>query len=152
MNTNNSLKIEKITAENISPLAKLMTALWTDCSYEDEFESCKNILNSETEICFLVKEQDEYIAFIHLTVRYDYVEGSESSPTTYLEAIYVQPNFRYLGVGKSLIDFGEEWGKQKGCKQFASDTELSNLSSIEFHKKNGFREANRIVCFIKDIE
>lgn len=68
-----------------------------------------------------------------------------------VEGMYVKENYRHLGIGKNMIQMAMGWGQQKGCKQLASDTELSNTASIEFHTKNGFSEANRIVCFIKDI-
>ena len=54
-------------------------------------------------------------------------------------------------IAKKLVELGENWGKEKGCTQYASDTEITNQQSIAFHKKVGFSEANRLVCFIKDI-
>ena len=99
----------------------------------------------------MAKDQDNYIGFIHSTLRTDYVEGSDASPTAYIEALYVKEKYRKHGTAKQLLFFSEEWAKKKGCKQLASDTELHNIASIEFHKKNEFNEVNRIVCFIKDL-
>ena len=45
----------------------------------------------------------------------------------------------------------ENWAKTKGCSEFASDCELSNLQSLHFHLSMGFEEANRIVCFTKKL-
>jgi len=57
--------------------------LWGDCDLEEEYEHYKNAINSGTEICFLVKEQNIYIAFIHLSIRNDYVEGADELPVAY---------------------------------------------------------------------
>ena len=43
-----------------------------------------------------------------------------------------------------------EMGK-KGCSEFASDCGPANEDSLKFLKALGFEEANRIICFRKDI-
>lgn len=143
--------IEPISKDNLTNLAKLFLELWEGSDFNEELENCKQILSSESETCFLIKEKDRYLAFIHLTIRSDYVEGSSHSPTAYIEGIFVKEDFRYLGFSKQLLKLAEEWSKQKKCTQLASDTELTNFSSIDFHKKVGFKEVSRIVCFIKDL-
>ena len=83
--------------------------------------------------------------------RFDYVEGTKSSPVGYLEGIFVEENFRNKGYAKELLNACENWAKDKGCKEFASDCELDNLTSLKFHLSMGFDEANRIICFKKEL-
>ena len=45
----------------------------------------------------------------------------------------------------------EKWAKEQGCTEFASDCELENEDSLRFHLKMGFKEANRIICFAKNL-
>jgi aminoglycoside 6'-N-acetyltransferase I len=151
MDSDNHFETESISAENLAPLAELMTTLWADCSLEEALKDCEEILHSEDNACFLIKNREKYISFIHLALRHDYVEGSESSPTAYIEGMYVKSKYRNLGIGQKLITLAEDWSKQKACNQLASDTELNNVDSIKFHKKSGFVEVNRIVCFIKSL-
>ncbi len=103
------------------------------------------------EQAFIYKLNNEYIGFINLSIRTDYVEGSNSSPVGFVEGIYVKPEYRNKGIAKKLIIKGEEWAKSKGCTQIGSDIEMDNDISYKFHQKVGFNEANRIICFIKDI-
>ncbi|GAB3524329.1 GNAT family N-acetyltransferase [Emticicia fontis] len=145
------MKIEIIAEENLKPLIDLVLELWPDCSFEEEFENYRSIIGTENEICYLVKDHGKYIAFIHVGTRSDYVEGSIESPVAYIEGVYVKPEFQKKGIARELINTAKNWAKEKGFKQIASDTELSNTSSIDFHKKLGFTEVDRIVCFIKDL-
>lgn len=145
------MKIEKISTTNLEPLTNLMLELWPECSFNEEFTNCQRILQTPTETCFLAKDQNNYMAFIQLSLRTEYVEGSTTSPVGYVEGIYVQPEFQRSGIGRKLIARGEKWARKKGCTQFASDAELHNHDSIWFHKKTGFKEVNRIVSFIKEI-
>ncbi len=145
------MKIEKISTTNLEPLTYLKLELWPECSFDEEYANCQRILQTPAETCYLIKEQDNYIAFIQLSLRTNYVEGANSSPVAYVEGIYVQPEFQRSGIGKKLIARGEKWARKKGCTQFASDAELHNDDSIWFHKKTGFKEVSRIVSFIKEI-
>lgn len=146
-----NFEVEIISKDNLKNLVNLFLELWTDCDYNEELEDCKKILSSENETCFLVKTKKVYIAFIYVSIRSDYVEGSSHSPTAYIEGIFVQENYRNIGLSRHLLKHVEEWAKHKNCEQLASDTELNNSTSIEFHKKVGFDEVNRIVCFIKNL-
>lgn len=50
-----------------------------------------------------------------------------------------------------LVIACETWAKERGCRKFASDCELSNTQSPAFHLRAGFQEANRIICFTKKL-
>lgn len=45
----------------------------------------------------------------------------------------------------------QNWAKEQGCVEFASDCELTNEESLRFHLNMGFEEANRIICFTKKL-
>lgn len=145
------MEIEQLSADNLTHLTGLVLELWDDCKFEEEFEDYKKIIGSENEICYLCKTQEGYIGFLHVSSRNDYVEGATDFPVAYVEAIYVKPVYQKEGIGKKLMGFAENWAKQKGYIQLASDTNLTNTASIDFHKKIGFSETERIVCFIKDL-
>ena len=60
-------------------------------------------------------------------------------------------NYRNKGIATQLLQHCELWSKENACTEFASDCEISNAESYVFHMKFGFQEANRIICFKKDI-
>jgi aminoglycoside 6'-N-acetyltransferase I len=79
------------------------------------------------------------------------VEGTETSPVGYLEGIYVTESARNRGIARQLLAECENWAREQGCREFASDCELGNTVSLEFHLSLGFREVNRIICFAKKL-
>jgi aminoglycoside 6'-N-acetyltransferase I len=145
------MQIEKLSAANLKELTHLVIKLWPDCSFEEEYPFYEGIIGDENQACFLIKDAATYAAFIHVTLRFDYVEGADSSPVGYIEGLYVKPEYRKNGFGKTLVDVAEQWAKEKGCREIASDAEITNEASIQFHQQAGFSEANRIVCFIKQL-
>ena len=108
------------------------------------------ILQDDSNV-FLAYQNDEAIGFAQCQLRYDYVEGTSSSPVGYLEGLFVKKEFRKQGFAKKLVVDCENWSKEKGCREFASDCELENEQSLAMHLKLGFVEANRIICFKKDL-
>jgi aminoglycoside 6'-N-acetyltransferase I len=145
------MQIKELTSENAESLAHLFVELWPECTFETEFEYCKQILEKDDQTAFLVNEKGEYIAFAYLSLRNDFVEGATSYPIAYLEGIYVKESYRKTGLASKLIQRAEQWAEEKGSSQLASDVEINNEQSIQFHKKSGFLEENRIVCFVKTI-
>lgn len=145
------MDIESLSTHTINAVVELVLELWPECLLDEELENYARILDSSNDACYLATVEGNYVAFILLSIRHDYVEGSADSPVAYIEGIYVKPDYRKQDIAKKLIRVAEDWAKQKEVKQIASDTEITNLASIDFHKKSGFHEVERIVCFIKDL-
>ena len=107
---------------------------------------------AKPDAAFLLAYAEETAAgFAQCQLRHDYVEGTDSSPVGYLEGIYVADGYRKQGVARELLSACESWAKAKGCSEFASDCELDNVQSLQFHLNVGFEEANRIICFTKKL-
>ena len=116
----------------------------------------------EDGMLFLAYDGENAIGFAQCQLRRDYVEGTNSSPVGYLEGtnsspvgylegIYVAEGYRKRGIARELLSACEKWAKEKGCWEFASDCELTNTQSLQFHLNVGFEEANRIICFTKKL-
>jgi len=145
------LEVTQVTEADLEPWTRLGILLWPDNSFHDLFEEFSEILEGERETAFVCRAGQEYVGFIHVSLRFDYVEGSSSSPVGFVEGIYVKEPYRKRGIAKKLVAHGEIWAKAQGCREMGSDIEQDNMASYDFHRNIGFREANRLICFIKDI-
>ena len=124
--------------------AELCTALWPHHTVESWVQR-RDAGKAPHE--YLYVDGEEAVAFLSLSLRFDYVEGTDSSPVGYVEGIYVKPNCRGKGIARELIVYAKDWARERGCVELASDCEISNEDSRVFHKGVGFQEANVIVCF-----
>lgn len=141
----------KATMNNCNLLATLAINMWQNHTIEELEDEFRNIIQNKDSAIFLLEEDEQNIGFAQCQLRYDYVEGTNSSPVGYLEGIYVKDAYRGQGYAKQLLNECERWARKQGCKQFASDCELDNETSLAFHLKVGFTEANRIICFTKEL-
>ena len=143
--------IKRAETKDAETLAGLAVQMWTKHTPDDLAEEFREILKNDEAACFIRYSDGRAIAFAQCQLRHDYVEGTDSSPVGYLEGVFVAEGYRRNGCAAELLAACEAWAKDKGCTEFASDCELDNEDSLKFHLSVGFEEANRIICFRKDI-
>lgn len=145
------MDINRAGLEEVSCLAKLAVLLWPKHQAEALEQEIALLMAESKAAFFLAREGELPTGFAQCALRHDYVEGTSTSPVGYLEGIYVLEEHRRGGVAAGLLSACENWARQQGCREFASDCELHNEQSHRFHLTTGFEEANRIICFTKKL-
>lgn len=85
--------------------------------------------------------------FLELSIR-EYAEGC-TGPTPYVESWYADDDVRGAGVGRALVEAAEQWARERGYRELASDALLDNEASHRAHRAVGFEVVERIVVFRK---
>lgn len=145
------MNIRRAEAADLDIITALALELWPDHDYDELWQEMADIMSSPEAAFFLLETDGDAKGFAQCQLRHDYVEGTETSPVGYLEGIYVSPVLRGRGGAKALLRACESWAASWGCTEFASDCELDNTASLEFHLKMGFEEASRNIHFAKKI-
>jgi len=146
-----TISIYRVNLFEVNLVAELQCMLWPGHTLEEMQREVIKALNSPDVALFIARIDTIPVGFAECRLRQDYVEGAHTSPVGYLEGLFVRPEDRRQGVALKLTQQCEQWAKSQGCLEFASDCELANTESIEFHSKAGFSKANRIVCFVKSL-
>ena len=136
-------------AEDASRLAELVGIVWPEHSAEELTEIVGEYIGSDESAVFYECVGAQAVGVALCALRHDYVEGCGTSPVGYLEGVTVREAFRDRGIARGLVAECEQWAREKGCTEFASDCELTNTASLRFHLAVGFSEENRIICFKK---
>ncbi|HRX58372.1 MAG TPA: GNAT family N-acetyltransferase [Eubacteriales bacterium] len=143
--------IRKASNQDITAISELALKLWPYRSRQELKDEFTAVISSENSAVFLSEIGSKAVGFAQCQLRNDYVEGTRSNPVGYLEGIFVEKENRHCGIARELLRYCEQWARSMGCTEFASDCELNNEDSFNFHRKVGFAEANRIICFIKKL-
>ncbi|WP_339199314.1 aminoglycoside 6'-N-acetyltransferase [Solibacillus sp. FSL R5-0449] len=143
--------INEATLNQASAAARLALLLWPGNNLHEFVQNMEDVITNLNSTVFLAFNDEKPIGFAQCQLRFDYVEGTHSSPVGYLEGLYVEEPYRRQHFAQQLVQACEQWAKSKGCTEFASDCELSNVESLNVHLKLGFTEANRIICFTKKL-
>lgn len=89
--------------------------------------------------------------FIELNIR-SFAEGSRNKGVPFIEAWYVDPQYRGADWGGKLVGAAEQWALGRGYTEIASDTQVGNTSGQAAHVALGFKEVERVVCYLKDLK
>lgn len=137
---------------DILAVAELMLKLYGgDNTFDGLCKECIDLLKSVGDVIFVACHGERVVGFSHCSLRKDYVEGTRGGTVGYLEGVFVLPEYRFRGAAKTLVNMCENWAREKGSSEFASDCEFGNEDSYHFHLNVGFKETNRIICFIKEL-
>ncbi len=154
-----AITVSEVTQADLGEWVSLALQLWPDeegspQKAQTEMEAeLLGILQSPRDTGLLVRAADgQAIGFVNLSLCYDYVPGANHFPVAYVEGIYVADSNRRKGVGLVLLKQAEAWALAHGCTQMGSDVLIENEQSCQFHTQVGFKEVERVVCFIKDME
>lgn len=145
------MKVEYATMSNQEALVQLMHELWPDAPIDELRMEVKLGILSKKMHYFLASSEKEVIGFCQLSFRHDYVPGATTSPTAYVEGLYVIETERDKGVASRLIEAASTFAARHGCIELASDTELENEDSQRFHEKIGFKEVERVITYMKKL-
>lgn len=147
------MRIVPAGPEHLPQWAALRYALWSWDSIDDHAQEARSLYlaGHPDRVAFVALDADKVVGFAEAGLRRDYVEGCETSPVTFLEGIYVAPAARKTGIARALADVVADWGRARGCTEFASNALLDNTASHAFHAALGFVETERVVFFRKDL-
>ena len=144
-----SFTIRRATQADKPEWIRMRQGLWPDAPLEYLNFDLDELLADDDAAVFVASNADgRLVAFIEAGLR-GYGEGCETSPVGYIEAWYVDPHLRGQKLGRELVRIAEQWARDKGCTEMASDTWLENDISIAAHLRMGYAEAERLVHFVK---
>ena len=147
-----NFQIRAATPRDDGDWTRLRAALWPDCS-ADRLEVERVLYQrSPGVVALAIDEQGHAFGFAEVSIRREHVSGSRSDVVPYLEGWFVDSSRRGQGIGRSLIEFVCDWARGQGYTEIASDAEVENVPSQFAHRQLGFREVDRSVSFIKDLD
>ncbi len=145
--------IREAAEKDVQQWSEMRTALWPETEDGHIAEINEYFYGSSTDVVmvYIAEVGLEIVGFLELNIR-NFAEGSRSPKLPYVEGWYIKPEHQGNGYGKLLMRKAEQWAISQGYSELASDTEIDNHRSIALHKRLGFSEIERVVCFIKELK
>lgn len=132
----------------------LRELLWPESTREDHAAEMDRVAEDPFRFGQFVArdEAGARLGFAEVSLRTDYVNGTESSPVAFIEGLFVLPHARRRGVAGALMAEIVAWGRARGCSELASDALLDNTGSHAMHAALGFTETERVIFFRRALD
>ena len=82
--------IYKATETDIPAVVEMAMMLWEGNTAEKFSEDFAKLIRSDKGAVFIATVENRVVGFAQVQLRYDYVEGTGSSPVGYLEAVFIR--------------------------------------------------------------
>jgi aminoglycoside 6'-N-acetyltransferase I len=144
--------VRPLREPDLNDWLRLRKQLWDATSDADHRREMVDIVNHPDSQFVLVAahETGRLIGFLEVSIR-PFVEDCETDHVGYLEGWYVEPDVRGRGIGRELVRIAENWAREKGCEEMASDAEIGNELSLLVHLGLGYNETSRLVHLRKEL-
>jgi len=141
--------IRKATLEDAKDLDSLLTKL---INYERKFSSnvsenievkgfYKNILKRDNQAIFAASCEEKVIGFIYIYEKI--LDETFINKEAFIDAFFVEEEYRNKGIGKSLINEAIAWAKERNIKYIDIDVMSENIKTINIYNNIGFNEIKK---------
>jgi len=144
------IQIRRINQADKAEWLRMRKGVWPEAPNEYLDYDMDDVLSSDKYVVFFALVDGVPVGMIEARLR-ESAEGCFSTPVGYIEAWFVDEKLRGKGVAGILTNAAENWAREKGCSDMASDTWLENAASIRAHAKLGYAEVERLVHFVKSL-
>ncbi len=131
----------------------LRAAMWPEDSADSHAEEIRRFFREEWHLpsaAFLAEQDGTAVGFVEVSIR-PYAEECYSGNVGSVEGWFVIPEERRRGVGAALVAVAENWARDQGCMEMASDAALDNRISAQAHAALGYAQVAEVRCFRKDL-
>lgn len=142
------ITLRRVMQEDKAEWFRMRKGIWPDVPDNYMTFDMDRLLANVDYFVIFACDGDRPIGLTEAGIR-DYGEGCETSPVGYLEGWFVQEEYRGKRIAGIMTQAAENWMREKGCTEVASDTWLDNEPSIRAHVNMGYHEVERLVHFVK---
>ena len=143
--------IKKATMNNIRKANELLTRLIIDeKKYDDNInEKCvvrefyERIINDDNSCIYFAIANKTIVGYIYGFIQNN--GGTYIDMVAQLDAMYVDIDYRKLGIGNALINEFKKWAKDKGAKYIEVKVCNKNNEAISLYHRNNFHEVKTIM-------
>lgn len=150
--TRQNFIVRPLRENDIGEWLRLRKMLWDGLSDEEHKAEMMDIYeHTETQLVLVADVGEGALGgFLEASIR-PFVEDCHSDHVGYLEGWFVESESRRQGIGRQLVSEAENWARQRGAIEMASDAEIGNEMSLKAHQNLGYQETSRLVHLRKDL-
>ena len=156
-------RVRPATKSDRNELVAMRMLLWPDSSPDEQLHEVDRALSKGMSgtlpgivlVAELTNEpasqssNQSLIGFLEAGLR-SHADGCDTAqPVGFVEGWFVREEHRNQGVGRRMMGVLEDWAREQGCIELASDALITEEGSLRAHSALGFEVVDRCVHFRK---
>jgi aminoglycoside 6'-N-acetyltransferase I len=135
-------------------ISRMRAALWPASSADEHAAELQPILDGTVSfpfplVNFVAETSTQLVGFLEVDLR-SHADGCDPFHAAgFIEGWFVDPGWRGQGIGRKLLTAAEDWARNQGCREMASDTWIDNELSQRVHEAAGYSVVDRCVHYRK---
>ncbi len=134
----------KALMKDAKNLDNLLTKLIQDeRQYDDSIDEnfivtdfYQNYIQDNTKFLYLAEDNKEIIGYIY---GYFNKDVTTNDKVAYLDALFIDSNYRHQGIANKLIDEFKKWTKENNCTSMEVNVCSNNIKAKNLYIKNNFQ-------------
>lgn len=143
--------IRRVTPADRTEWLRMRRLLWPTADPASMAAELDSIMNDPmTPVFVAVREGGGLCGLLEAGTR-PYADGCDTTPVGYIEGWYVDEDVRGIGIGRALVAEAEDWARERGLHEMASDTAVTNTAGFKAHLSLGYKEMEHLIHFAKNL-
>ena len=146
-------RIRPLADGDLSEWLRLRQLLWDQSTVDEHRSEMVGIIENAGSQFVTVADlgSGRLAGFLEASIR-PQAEDCDTENVGYLEGWFVDEPYRQQGIGRRMVEAAENWARQRGCSEMASDAEINNTISQQAHNRLGYEETSRLVHLRKELK
>jgi aminoglycoside 6'-N-acetyltransferase I len=125
--------------------------LWPHADPDDLEQELDSMMRDPMSPVFVAERQGGGLCGLLEAGTRPYADGCDTSPVGYIEGWFVDKEARGRSIGRALVAAAEQWAREQGMHEMASDTAISNEAGLKAHLALDYREIERVIHLAKEL-
>jgi len=139
------IEVRDARISDTDALAKLCTQLGYPTATTVMPSRLDRLATDENARALVAADGGEVVGLMTIHIRYTL---NHEAPIAQLTMLVVDETTRSRGVGRALVDAGERWAREQGCKRIVVTTALDRDGAHAFYEKLAYKHTGR--RYLKD--
>jgi aminoglycoside 6'-N-acetyltransferase I len=143
--------IRRVTPADHPEWLRMRKLLWPTADPAGMAAELDSIMNDPMTPVFVAERQGGGLCGLLEAGTRPYADGCDTTPVGYIEGWYVDEDVRGIGIGRALVSEAEDWAREHGLHEMASDTAVTNAAGFKAHLALGYKEMEHLIHFAKNL-
>jgi GNAT superfamily N-acetyltransferase len=141
------IRLRRLAAGDLAPAVALLSQLGYDMSPDELARRVAEVAATADHALVVAEQAGRAVGLLHLFAR----PAIENPKEAVVRAIVVDAGTRRSGVGRRLMDYAENWGRERGCRSVTLSSNVTRAPAHAFYDALGYRRSATAYVFRKPL-